>query len=287
MNNWRGKIRMKISVKLTAGLLAIGLLAGCAGNSQTVNEKNTFCALVGGVAGGAAMGAAGSGPAAGAGAAVGALAALILCSEGDAAPEPMAAPQECADTPEPGALLDAQGCSFDSDGDAVVDGVDMCQNTPAGISVDRVGCALDADRDAVPYYLDLCQGTPKGHIVDTDGCSLPGQNLLTLRGINFATNKAVLTASSQSILSQAVVALQSNTAITVQIEGHTDSRGTEEYNAALSQRRAEAVVNYLVSQGIDGDRLVPVGKGEGYPVSSNLTPDGQFENRRVDFVVSH
>jgi OmpA-OmpF porin, OOP family len=279
---------MKISVKLTAGLFAIGLLAGCAGNSQSVNNTNAFCALVGGVAGGATAGAAVSGPGAVGGAFVGALGALILCAEGDTAPEPMAAaPQECADTPEPGALLDAQGCSFDSDGDAVVDGVDMCQTTPAGISVDRVGCALDMDRDAVPYYLDLCQGTPKGHIVDTDGCSLPGQNLLTLRGINFATNKAVLTLSSQSILNQAVVALQSNTAITVQIEGHTDSRGTEEYNAALSQRRAEAVVDYLVSQGIDGERLIPVGKGEGYPVSSNLNPDGQFENRRVDFVVSH
>lgn len=93
--------------------------------------------------------------------------------------------------------------------------------------------------------------------------------------------------SSQSILAQAVVALKSNTAITVRIEGHTDSRGTEEYNAALSQRRAESVETYLISQGIADERLIPVGKGEGYPVASNLTPDGQFENRRVDFVVSH
>jgi OmpA-OmpF porin, OOP family len=277
---------MKISVKLMAGLLAIGLLAGCAGNSQSVNNTNAFCAITGGIAGGAVselLVSTGGGPAA----FVGAMAGLILCADGEAAPEPMAAPQECTDTPPPGALLDAQGCAFDSDGDAVVDGVDMCANTPAGVSVDRVGCALDADRDAVPDYLDLCPGTPKGHIVDTDGCSLSGQNLLTLRGINFETNKAVLTLSSQSILAQAVVALKSNTAITVRIEGHTDSRGTEEYNAALSQRRAEAVETYLVSQGIADERLIPVGKGEGYPVASNLTPDGQFENRRVDFVVSH
>lgn len=280
---------MKISVKLTAGLLAVGLLAGCAGNSQTVNNTNAFCAIVGGLAGGATTGAAVGGPAAAAGAAVGALGALILCSDGDTAPtpEPVAVAQECVDTPPPGALLDAQGCAFDSDGDNVVDGVDMCADTPAGVSVDRVGCALDADRDAVPNYLDLCPGTPKGHIVDTDGCSLPGQNLLTLRGINFETNKAVLTSSSQSILAQAVVALKSNTAITVRIEGHTDSRGAEEYNAALSQRRAEAVETYLISQGIADERLIPVGKGEGYPVASNLTAEGQSENRRVDFVVSH
>jgi len=278
---------MKISVKLTAGLLAVGLLAGCSQNSQTVNNTNAFCAIAGGIGGGATAGAVASGPAAAAGAVVGALGALILCAEGDAAPEPMAAPQECSDTPPPGALLDGQGCAFDSDGDGVVDGVDMCADTPAGVIVDRVGCALDADRDAVPDYLDLCPGTPKGHIVDTDGCSLPGQNLLTLRGINFETNKAILTSSSQSILAQAVVALKSNTAITVRIEGHTDSRGAEEYNAALSQRRAEAVETYLVSQGIADERLVPVGKGEGYPVASNLTAEGQLENRRVDFVVSH
>lgn len=149
---------MKISVKLTAGLLAVGLLAGCAGNSQSVNNRNAFCAIAGGLAGGAAVGAAVGGPGAAAGAAVGALGALILCSEDDAAPAPMAAaPQECVDTPPPGALLDAQGCAFDSDGDAVVDGVDMCADTPAGVSVDRVGCALDADRDAVPDYVDLCQ----------------------------------------------------------------------------------------------------------------------------------
>jgi OmpA-OmpF porin, OOP family len=276
---------MKISVKLTAGLLAVGLLAGCSQNSQTVNNTNAFCAIAGGVGGGVAAGVASvtAAPAV----FVGALGALILCAEGDAAPEPMAAPQECSDTPPPGALLDGQGCAFDSDGDGVVDGVDMCADTPAGVIVDRVGCALDADRDAVPDYLDLCPGTPKGHIVDTDGCSLAGQNLLTLRGINFETNKAILTLSSQSILAQAVVALKSNTAITVRIEGHTDSRGAEEYNAALSQRRAEAVETYLVSQGIADERLIPVGKGEGYPVASNLTADGQFENRRVDFVVSH
>lgn len=279
---------MKISVRLTAALFAVGLLAGCAGNSQTVNNTNAFCAIAGGFAGGASTGIAVGGPAGAAGAAVGVLGALILCADDDAAPAPMAvAAQECVDTPPPGALLDAQGCAFDSDNDGVVDGVDMCADTPEGVTVNIFGCPLDADRDAVPDYLDLCPGTPKGHIVDTDGCSLPGQNLLTLRGINFETNKAILTLSAQSILNQAVVALNSNTGIHVRIEGHTDSRGTEEYNAALSQRRAQAVEDYLISQGIADERVTPVGMGEGYPVASNLNAAGQFENRRVDFVVSH
>jgi OOP family OmpA-OmpF porin len=279
---------MKISVKLTAGLLAIGLLAGCAGNSQTTNNTNAFCAIAGGIGGGATAGAVASGPAALGGAAVGALGALILCAEGDTAPEPMAAPQECSETPPPGALLDAQGCAYDSDGDGVVDGVDMCANTPAGVSVDRVGCALDSDRDAVPDYLDLCPATPLGHIVDTDGCPLPGQNLLTLRGINFGFDKAKLTDDAKLILERAVIVLkESDAIIKVRIEGHTDSRGTEEYNSVLSQKRAEAVETYLISRGVADERLIPVGMGENYPVASNLTDEGRSENRRVDFVVSH
>ena len=274
---------MKISVKLTAALLAIGLLTGCASGNKTTDNTNLFCAISGGVVGS---------PAGPGGSVVGAIVGLMICPDGDAAaPEPMmaaVAPQTCADTPPPGALLDAQGCAFDSDGDGVVDGVDMCADTPAGVSVDRVGCALDGDRDAVPDYLDLCPATPLGTIVDPDGCPLPGQNLLSLTGVNFATNKSVLTAEAKSLLAPAVTLLkQTHAVIEVRVEGHTDSRGAEAYNMTLSQKRAEAVADYLVSQGVDSDRLLPIGMGEGYPVADNDTAAGQAANRRVDFVVSH
>ncbi|PCH65584.1 MAG: thrombospondin, partial [Gammaproteobacteria bacterium] len=135
---------------------------------------------------------------------------------------------------------------------------------------------------------DLCPATPLGTIVDPDGCPLPGQNLLSLTGVNFDTNKSVLTAEAKSILEQAVTLLkQTDAVIEVRVEGHTDSRGGEAHNLTLSQNRAEAVADYLASQGVDGDRLLPIGMGEGYPVANNDTAAGQAANRRVDFVVSH
>jgi len=281
---------MKISVKLSALLLAVSLLAGCAGPNKQVSNNNVFCAIAGGLAGGVFMGAAtdddGSGAAI-AGAAVGAMAALLLCQDGDeVAAAPMAA-AVCTEVPPAGALLDAQGCAFDSDNDGVVDGVDMCANTPAGVTVDRVGCALDSDKDGVADYQDMCPSTPLGTIVDTDGCPLPGEKLLSLTGVNFATNKAVLTSDSKSILEQAVTLLKETDAvIDVRVEGHTDSRGSDAFNMKLSQARAESVVSYLVSQGVKESSLVPVGMGESSPVATNDTAAGQAENRRVDFVVN-
>ncbi|MDH5591651.1 MAG: OmpA family protein, partial [Gammaproteobacteria bacterium] len=177
--------------------------------------------------------------------------------------------------------------AFDTDGDGVVDGIDMCANTPPGVAVDRVGCPFDSDKDGVEDHKDLCPATPLGTIVDRVGCPLPGQNILSLTGVNFDTNKAVLTAASKDILEQAVTLLkQTDAVIEVRVEGHTDSRGSEAYNMTLSQKRAEAVVAYLVSQGVNSSSLIPVGMGETSPVASNDTEAGRAANRRVDFVVS-
>lgn len=277
---------MKTSVKLSAAVLAAGILAGCAGPNQRVDNENLFCAIAGGLAGGAVTGlAVDGGTGVIGGAAVGAVAGLILCPHEEAA-APVEVVAQCPEAVPPGALTDANGCAYDTDGDGVVDGIDMCANTPEGVAVDRVGCPLDSDKDAVPDYLDLCPSTPLGTIVDTDGCPLSGQNLLSLTGVNFDYNKAVLTASAQDILEQAVTLLKETDAvIEVRVEGHTDSRGTDQYNMVLSQKRAEAVVSYLIAQGVNANRLVAVGMGEGYPVASNDTEAGRAANRRVDFVV--
>jgi len=71
------------------------------------------------------------------------------------------------------------------------------------------------------------------------------------------------------------------------IEGHTDSTGSDSYNQELSQRRAEAVRNFLVSNGITGDRIVARGYGESYPVTVNTTEAGRQQNRRVEVVIAH
>ena len=70
----------------------------------------------------------------------------------------------------------------------------------------------------------------------------------------------------------------------MRVEGHTDDRSTEQYNLNLSQRRAEAVVDFLVEQGVARERLVAQGIGEGQPIADNKTASGRSKNRRVEFV---
>jgi outer membrane protein OmpA-like peptidoglycan-associated protein len=80
--------------------------------------------------------------------------------------------------------------------------------------------------------------------------------------------------------------MQKNPETKVIIEGHTDSRGSEDYNEQLSQRRAQAVQDALAMRGIDRSRVETVGRGEAYPVASNDTAAGRQQNRRVDIVFS-
>lgn len=278
---------MRLSGKLFAALFMAALLAGCSGPAKRDAGKNFMCAVGGALVGGAATAAVDGSSGVAGGAAVGGMLGLLLCPQEAQAEEPMVEEPVCAVEPPPGALLDQNGCAYDTDGDGVYDGIDLCRNTPEGVTVDRVGCPLDSDNDGVADYLDLCPGTPEGVIVDQDGCPLPGENLLSLTGVNFEFDKATLTPEAKETLEEAVTLLKdTDDIVEVRVEGHTDSIGTEAYNQDLSQRRAEAVVNYLTSRGIDGRNLLPVGLGESMPVARNDTDAGRAMNRRVDFVVN-
>lgn len=202
-------------------------------------------------------------------------------SDGDGVPDYL---DRCPDTPK-GVKVDEKGCPMDSDGDGVPDSMDECPNTPKGVKVDEKGCPMDSDRDGVADYLDKCPNTPRGTKVDANGCPLVGEKLLILQGINFAFDSAKISDDSEAILEVAVTTLKNNPKMKVKIEGHTDSTGTEEYNLGLSQRRADAVRDYLVTQGIASDRLQTAGKGEAVPLVSNETREGRTQNRRVEFVV--
>jgi OOP family OmpA-OmpF porin len=274
---------MNTSVKLSAAVLTAGLLAGCAGPNQRANDENIFCAVMGGLAGGAVTAAVVDSDVALGGAAVGAAMGLLLCPQEVEAVE--VAPVCPTEVPA-GALTDAQGCAYDSDLDGVVDGIDMCANTPEGVAVDSVGCPLDDDKDAVPNYLDLCPATPLGKIVDSDGCPLPGEKILSISDVFFDFDKSTLTVEAKDKLEQAVTLLkETDTQIEVRVEGHTDSIGSEAYNQKLSQDRAESVVNYLVESGVSSSSLIPVGMGESSPVANNDSDAGRAANRRVDFIV--
>ena len=76
-------------------------------------------------------------------------------------------------------------------------------------------------------------------------------------------------------------ALKARPDLKVEIQGHTDSRGSHEYNVGLSQKRAESVKAYLESKGIDGARMVPKGYGPDQPIATNDTAQGRASNRRV------
>lgn len=171
--------------------------------------------------------------------------------------------------------------SDDQDRDGVVDAEDRCPSTPEGIEVDAEGCALDSDGDGVPDYLDKCPGTPAGTVVDTDGCGL---SLVTLRGVHFAFDSATLTSEAKSILDGALAAINANASQNLSVEGHTDSTGDDAYNQGLSQKRAQAVVDYLVSKGVSGDRLTATGYGESKPAHSNDTSSSRAQNRRVEIL---
>jgi OOP family OmpA-OmpF porin len=186
---------------------------------------------------------------------------------------------KCPTTP-PGRTVDAQGCELDGDKDGVVDALDKCPTTPAGRSVNAQGCEPDGDGDGVIDSADQCPTTPAGDRVDSKGCSLP--KVMTLQGVNFDTNKDVLRPDATAILDDAVATLKRYPGMQVEVAGHTDSANSDAYNLDLSQRRANTVMEYFVSHGIEAERLSAKGYGEAEPIADNGTSEGRFKNRRVE-----
>jgi len=112
---------------------------------------------------------------------------------------------------------------------------------------------------------------------------MPPQKLV-LDGVNFDFDKATLRQEDIVIIDKDVTGLDKWGNVNIEVAGHTDSRGSDKYNMKLSQRRAEAVRNYLISKGIAADRLTAKGYGESQPVADNATDEGRFKNRRVELI---
>ncbi len=117
-------------------------------------------------------------------------------------------------------------------------------------------------------------------------CERAFERLMERNVINFATNSATVEPSSLSVLDAlATVALRCDR-YAIEVAGHTDNQGERAMNMQLSQRRADAVANYLAAQGVDRARLIARGYGPDRPRSENATPQGQAQNRRIEFSVS-
>lgn len=157
---------------------------------------------------------------------------------------------------------------------------------------------LDGDNDGVNDCEDKCPNTEAGTIVGPDGCAKPV--VIDLRGVNFkfdrpkpgetdiAPSLQTPTDDSVAILDQAVDTLQRYPAVKVELDGHTDSIGTEAYNQKLSERRAQIVHDYLIGHGINADRIIGVkGFGETQPIATNKTDDGRARNRRTELSVQN
>lgn len=113
----------------------------------------------------------------------------------------------------------------------------------------------------------------------------PVARRIVLRGVNFEFDSAELSPEAQVILQAAVEALGDSPSTRIEVAGHTDSVGTEEYNQGLSERRARSVADYLASNGIDQSLLNVAGYGETRPVADNSSADGRAQNRRVELNV--
>jgi outer membrane protein OmpA-like peptidoglycan-associated protein len=201
---------------------------------------------------------------------------------------------QCPDTPT-GATVDARGCPSDSDGDGVYDGIDQCPDTPRGATVDARGCPMDSDGDGVYDGIDQCPDTPKGVKVDETGCTvvtsakeaqLLDTGTLRLENVYFDTNKATLKPESSASLDEAGGILVKWPQLRIEVAGHTDSVGEDAYNQALSQRRAQAVLDYFLGKfSLKAGQFSVKGYGESNPAADNDTPQGRSQNRRVELNV--
>jgi OOP family OmpA-OmpF porin len=192
---------------------------------------------------------------------------------------------------------DTDGCPDpDNDGDGIADRVDQCPDEPEDKDgfADDDGCPdCDNDGDGVPecpQAIDQCPAEPAKTI---DGCP-PKYTMITVtedkielsQTVYFDTRKATIKRVSFPLLDEVAQALRDNPTITVRIEGHTDSQGSDKFNLKLSKNRAASVRKYLIARGIDEARMESQGFGEGVPIADNRTKDGRAQNRRVEFFIT-
>jgi outer membrane protein OmpA-like peptidoglycan-associated protein len=140
----------------------------------------------------------------------------------------------------------------------------------------------------VGYYMDVQEAKLRQKLEGT-GVSVTrvGDNI-TLNlpsSITFATNSADLNAQFYNALDGVSMVLKEYNKTVIEVAGHTDSTGSDQYNQQLSQRRASSVAGYLSSHGVVGQRLITGGAGESHPIASNDSESGRSQNRRVEMTI--
>lgn len=185
----------------------------------------------------------------------------------------------------------------DKDHDGILDLADLCEDEAEdkdGIE-DTDGCPeTDVDGDRISDADDKCVTKPEtyNHVEDEDGC--PDNDMITftdgsfetLESIHFEFDSAIIKPESFPVVRAVADALRDHAQIQkMEIGGHTDSRGSAEYNLELSRKRAAAVKKFLVDEGIDPARLESEGYGETRPIIDRRTEAAYAKNRRVEFLI--
>jgi outer membrane protein OmpA-like peptidoglycan-associated protein len=209
------------------------------------------------------------------------------------------ASDKCPNDPEDkDAFEDEDGCpDLDNDKDGILDPQDKCPNDPEDKDgfEDDDGCPdPDNDKDGLLDNVDKCPDQPETYngIDDADGCPdaaptvvVTNQKVEIKETVYFDLNKATIKPISFKLLDGVAAALAAHSTLKIAVEGHTDDRAADDYNLKLSQRRAEAVREYLIKKGIDAARLTAIGYGESRPAVKGTSNEARDQNRRVEFII--
>lgn len=200
----------------------------------------------------------------------------------------------CPNTPK-GCQVDALGCSIDTDGDGVCDGLDKCPDTPAGVKVDKNGCSqAQLSMNALPpappppppapkeVERPASPSPPPAPPVSEMEKQLVEGGRIRLENVYFETSSANLLPESESTLDEAGRTLEKFSDLKIEVQGHTDTRGSARYNMRLSQARAESVRRYLLDHfHLTPDNYVAKGYGETEPETKERNEEELLRNRRV------
>ncbi len=190
--------------------------------------------------------------------------------------------------------LAKNGCPSDRDRDGIYDGVDACPDLEGVSDPDpkKNGCPPDSDGDGIRDDLDACpneKGKPDPDPTK-NGCPnavrVTATAIIILQQVQFDTGKATIKEASAPLLDEVAGVMKEHPELVkLEVQGHTDDRGTPKGNEKLSQDRANEVKKALVSRGIDEGRLTSKGYGQSVPIDDNKTEAGRQKNRRVEFKV--
>jgi outer membrane protein OmpA-like peptidoglycan-associated protein len=189
-------------------------------------------------------------------------------------------PDHLDDCPTIPGLAKFNGCP-DTDGDGVPDHLDKCPDTPKGCPVDADGCPLDSDGDGVIDCEDKCPNEPGSK--ENFGC--PDWQDVVIPTIYFDLDKADLRPEGKAELDKLVQTLSASKEFNIVVGGHACNLGTDAYNMKLSERRAQSVVKYLLSKGVNNAYVGSHNYGESKPAVPNTSEANRKKNRRVEWEV--